>query len=64
MAQASIDAKPAAQPTRFERAFKDAFIAALVMLGLSVPILALRAEQNMSNEVILIPRCAGRKAAR
>jgi branched-chain amino acid transport system permease protein len=56
MAHASIDAKPAAQPTRVERAFKDAFIAALVMLGLSVPILALRAEQNMSNEVILVPR--------
>lgn len=57
MAQAMLDApKAAAQPSRVERAFKDAFIAALVMLGLSVPILALRTEQNMSNEVILIPR--------
>lgn len=56
MAHATHDAKPASQPTRVERAFKDAFIAALVMLGLSVPILALRTEQNMSNEVILIPR--------
>ena len=56
MAQTTLSAKPAAEPTRVQRAFKDAFIAALVMLGLSVPILALRTEQNMSNEVILIPR--------
>ncbi|MBU3732278.1 MAG: high-affinity branched-chain amino acid ABC transporter permease LivM [Beijerinckiaceae bacterium] len=56
MAQPTLSAKAATEPTRVQRAFKDAFIAALVMLGLSVPILALRTEQNMSNEVILIPR--------
>jgi branched-chain amino acid transport system permease protein len=57
MAPAMLNAPAAkAQPTRVQRAFKDAFLAALVMLGLSVPILALRTEQNMSNEVILVPR--------
>lgn len=57
MAPTMLDAPAAkAQPTRAQRAIKDAFIAALVMLGLSVPILALRTEQNMSNELILVPR--------
>ncbi len=37
-------------------AIKDALLAALVMLGLSVPMLAWRTEQNMSNELILVPR--------
>jgi branched-chain amino acid transport system permease protein len=37
-------------------AFKDALGTALVALGLAVPILALRTEQNISNELILQPR--------
>jgi len=35
---------------------KDALGSALVALGLAVPILALRTEQNMANELILQPR--------
>ena len=38
------------------RTVKDAVISALIMFGLSVPILALRAEQNMENRLILEPR--------
>jgi branched-chain amino acid transport system permease protein len=37
-------------------ALKDALGTALVALGLAVPILALRTEQNISNELILQPR--------
>jgi branched-chain amino acid transport system permease protein len=37
-------------------AFKEAFGAALLALGLSVPILALRTEQDISNRLILQPR--------
>ena len=37
-------------------AVRDAGFAALVMLGLSVPILALRSEQNMSNQLVLAQR--------
>jgi branched-chain amino acid transport system permease protein len=37
-------------------ALKDAAIAALVMLGLCVPIVALRTEQNMNNQLVLEPR--------
>src|SRR4030095_2298144 len=35
---------------------KDALGTALLALGLAVPILALRTEQNISNELILQPR--------
>ena len=38
------------------QALREAGFAALVMLGLSVPILALRTEQNMANELVLAPR--------
>jgi branched-chain amino acid transport system permease protein len=41
---------------KFAAALKDALGAALLALGLSVPILALRTEQNMSNELVLQPR--------
>ncbi len=37
-------------------AIKDSLIATLVMFGLSVPILALRTDQNMENRLILEPR--------
>src|SRR5450755_3477587 len=37
-------------------AFKEAGFAALVTLGLSFPILALRAESDMSNTLVLIQR--------
>ena len=37
-------------------AIKDSIIATLVMFGLSVPILALRTDQNMENRLILEPR--------
>lgn len=35
---------------------KDAVIASLIMFGLSIPILALRTEQNMDNRLVLEPR--------
>jgi len=47
---------PATAPAKILAAFKDALGAALLALGLAVPILALRTEQNMSNELILQPR--------
>jgi branched-chain amino acid transport system permease protein len=47
---------PAWGPAKFAAALKDALGAALLALGLAVPILALRTEQNMSNELILQPR--------
>jgi branched-chain amino acid transport system permease protein len=37
-------------------AFKEAFGAALLAFGLSVPILALRTEQDISNQLVLRPR--------
>jgi branched-chain amino acid transport system permease protein len=40
----------------FVAACKDALIAALLALGLAVPILALRTEQNISNELVLKSR--------
>jgi branched-chain amino acid transport system permease protein len=43
-------------PIAFAAAVKDALISALLALGLAVPILALRTEQNMSNELVLQPR--------
>ena len=45
-------------PPRFDAgaAAREAGFAALVAAGLSFPILALRAEQNMSNELVLIQR--------
>ena len=47
---------PATAPARIAAALKDALGTALLALGLAVPILALRTEQNMSNELILQPR--------
>src|SRR5262252_7543970 len=52
---AAAQTRPMA-PTRILAAVKDALGAALLALGLSVPVLALRTEQNMSNELILQPR--------
>ena len=46
----------AAERVDLPSAVKDAFLAALVMLGLCVPLLAWRTEQNMANELVLIPR--------
>ena len=43
-------------PRKFAAALKDALGTALLALGLAVPILALRTEQNFSNELILQPR--------
>jgi branched-chain amino acid transport system permease protein len=43
-------------PVAFAAACKDALISALLALGLAVPILALRTEQNMLNELVLQPR--------
>ena len=43
-------------PIAFAAAVKDALISALLALGLAVPILALRTEQNMLNELVLQPR--------
>ena len=51
---------PAEPPSTSARpimaAFKEALGAALLALGLSVPILALRTEQDISNQLILQPR--------
>src|SRR6516225_10351155 len=52
---AAAQTRPVA-PTRIVAAIKDALGAALLALGLAVPVLALRTEQNMSNELILQPR--------
>ena len=54
----AVAAEPPLQPPHgpFVAALKDALGAALLALGLSVPILALRTEQNMSNELVLQPR--------
>ena len=43
-----------AQP--YMAALKDALLTAIVALGLSIPLLALGTEQNISNELILHPR--------
>jgi branched-chain amino acid transport system permease protein len=49
-----------AQPSHFAQpymaALKDALLTAIVTLGLSIPLLALGTEQNISNELILHPR--------
>src|SRR5262252_4230981 len=52
---AAAQTRPMA-PTRIVAALKDALGTALIALGLAVPVLALRTEQNMSNELILQPR--------
>ena len=46
----------AAPRFNFKGAAADAARTALVVLGLSVPIIALRTEQNMANELVLQPR--------
>ena len=40
----------------FGATIKDAIVSTLIMFGLSIPILALRTEQNMENRLILEPR--------
>ena len=44
------------QQRTMQEMVKDAALAALVMLGLCVPMVAWRAEQNMNNELVLISR--------
>src|SRR6185295_20137474 len=59
MAMDAAEPRPMATvkaPSKIAAALKDALGAALLALGLAVPILALRTEQNMSNELILQPR--------
>jgi branched-chain amino acid transport system permease protein len=53
---AQATAVPARKPLDFARTLKDAGFAAMVMFGLSVPILALRTDQSQNNELILVPR--------
>jgi branched-chain amino acid transport system permease protein len=43
-------------PVTMATAFRGAAFAALVTFGLCIPIVALRTEQNMANELILVPR--------
>ncbi|MDX2204978.1 MAG: high-affinity branched-chain amino acid ABC transporter permease LivM [Hyphomicrobiaceae bacterium] len=45
-----------ASSTTIQGAARDAAKTALLTLGLSVPILALRTDQNMSNQIVLQPR--------
>ena len=54
----AVDAAAVHRPmaSRIIAGLKDALGAALLALGLAVPILALRTEQNMANELILQPR--------
>ena len=55
----AVDVAAEPRPTAFRTiiaALKDALGTALVALGLAVPILALRTEQNISNELVLLPR--------
>ncbi len=57
MATVSETSSAAARPpVDVARAFKDAAFAALVMLGLSIPILSFRSEQNMNNQLVLAER--------
>jgi branched-chain amino acid transport system permease protein len=59
MAMDAAEPRPMASawaPAKIAAALKDALGTALLALGLAVPILALRTEQNMSNELILQPR--------
>src|SRR5262245_3089531 len=57
MAMASARAEASQSPWQLlVNAATDALRTALVALGLAVPILALRTEQNISNELILQPR--------
>jgi branched-chain amino acid transport system permease protein len=54
----AVDAasEPRATVNKLVAAFKDALGTALLALGLAVPVLALRTEQNISNELVLQPR--------
>ncbi|MBZ6075464.1 high-affinity branched-chain amino acid ABC transporter permease LivM [Microvirga puerhi] len=54
---ASTSAEQSAVPSRFDlrAALKDSFIAALIMLGLSIPILAYKTDQNGA-QLFLTPR--------
>src|SRR5712671_3917096 len=59
MAMDAAEPRPMASawaPAKIAAALKDAVGTALLALGLAVPVLALRTEQNMSNELILQPR--------
>ena len=55
MAMDAADPRPMAT-AKLASALKDALGTALLALGLAVPVLALRTEQNISNELILQPR--------
>jgi branched-chain amino acid transport system permease protein len=46
------------QAGRFDSALKDALLAALIMLGLAIPILALKTDAGPGNFLILTPRYA------
>ncbi|MBS7704158.1 high-affinity branched-chain amino acid ABC transporter permease LivM [Chelatococcus asaccharovorans] len=48
--------RPGQGGSEFLPAVKNAALAALVMLGLSIPIIAFRTENSMANELILLPR--------
>lgn len=56
---ATLDAQVPVRPAAgalLSRAIREGGFAALITLGLSFPILALRTEQNMANELVLVPR--------
>jgi branched-chain amino acid transport system permease protein len=55
MAVDAVEHRPKAT-SKVAAALKDALGTALLALGLAVPILALRTEQDMSNELVLQPR--------
>jgi branched-chain amino acid transport system permease protein len=52
----SVDPKSARHGSDLKTAFKTAAIGALVMLGLSIPIIAFRTDLSMGNELILTTR--------
>ena len=53
---ADAAAQPRSAASRLPAALKDAAGTALLTLALAVPIIALRTEQNISNELVLQPR--------
>ncbi len=55
-AQTAAPRRTRRQRPGWRKAIREAGFAALVMLGLSFPIVALRTEQNMANELVLAPR--------
>jgi branched-chain amino acid transport system permease protein len=55
-ASSGVDEAPPIDAVDFAKVFKEAAFAALVTLGLSIPILAYATRQNLDNQLVLDPR--------